>query len=750
MCEILAPAGNEKSFFAAIDAGADAVYLGLSDFSARKNAENFNLENLKKYLDYAHILGVKVYVAMNTLVKDNELDQFIETLVAVHNKGADAIIVQDLFLGKLIKEYYPDITLHLSTQAGVCNVYGARLAVRYGFSRVILSRETPLNDIREIASIVETEVFVQGALCTCFSGQCYLSAYAGGNSGNRGLCKQPCRKKYKINRKGFDQFAYSLSLSDLCSGKDLEILQRAGVASFKIEGRMRSSEYVRASVVFYRDILDGENSRFDKDFSSLRRSFNRGNYTSGYLKGQDKNLISRNIQNHMGERVGTVRAVGKYTFIESEYVPKKGDGFKVIRNGITEVGGFIYREIRPRGRSGFYIDHSLLLQVGDGIYLTSEEEGECRNVIPRRRKLVLSIHLSANQKVRVTARGDFGEFFAESDFCAEMAVNAALRDESLRDCFLKTDGYPYEVVFDQIDIKGELFIVRSSLNAFRRNFYVDLTAFIADRGETQYAFTPWELSLLKKACKPQKLVIDTGFDREIYENCPPDYFVLKPQNYKNISDISNIIQKAKYYVSHILLYVPAFSVGEDIKNIYTIVHLFDGLYCEGAFGIELGKELAMPMVAGCGVNIFNRADLAVLSEEGVVASVLSRELSLFETEALAVGGAFVFSGGAPKVMDLGYCVFSKTCKQCDCKSFYKLTDEAGREFPLHRYENSECRFEIFNCAPIIFPCVTERVAYDFTALDAEKKQAYMDGCEARILKGVLGSYTAGLLKNGVK
>lgn len=198
MYELLAPAGNAESFYAALNAGANAVYLGLDLFSARKSAENFTKENLPFYVTYAHILGVKVYVALNTLVGDKELDEFLSYAEFCNRIGVDALIVQDLFLGKYLHERFPDIELHLSTQAGVNNVYGARLAKDYGFCRVVLARETPLPEIQKITKIIETEVFIQGALCTAFSGQCYLSSFAGNNSGNRGLCKQPCRKLYTL------------------------------------------------------------------------------------------------------------------------------------------------------------------------------------------------------------------------------------------------------------------------------------------------------------------------------------------------------------------------------------------------------------------------------------------------------------------------------------------------------------------------------------------------------------------------
>ncbi len=254
MSEILAPAGGENSAISAINAGADAIYLGLDKFSARSSAENFGADRLLKICQYAHAFGVKVYVALNTLVKDSELNEFISSAVGAWNAGADALIIQDIFLGKFLKENFPNMRLHLSTQAGTCNIYGARLAKKYGFERVILARETKLTDIAEISKIIETEAFVQGALCTCFSGQCYLSSFAGGNSGNRGKCKQPCRKQYAIDRKGFEDKAYRLSLADLCVGEKIDEYISAGVTSFKIEGRMRRPEYVAAAVNYYRNI----------------------------------------------------------------------------------------------------------------------------------------------------------------------------------------------------------------------------------------------------------------------------------------------------------------------------------------------------------------------------------------------------------------------------------------------------------------------------------------------------------------
>ena len=257
MVEILAPAGNLDNLITAVNSGANAVYLGMSDFSARKSSQNFDDDALKYAISYAHAFDCKVYVALNTLVKDCELNKFFNSLSKAYSFGADAFILQDVFLGKIIKENYKNIELHLSTQAGVCNEYGAILAKKFGFSRVILARETDFEDIKKISSIIDTEVFVQGALCTCLSGHCYFSSFIGGNSGNRGFCKQPCRKKYKfyLNNKCVKD-GYLLSLSDLSIGKYVKKLIEIGVKSFKIEGRMRSSEYVCSSINYYKSIIN--------------------------------------------------------------------------------------------------------------------------------------------------------------------------------------------------------------------------------------------------------------------------------------------------------------------------------------------------------------------------------------------------------------------------------------------------------------------------------------------------------------
>lgn len=749
MAEILAPAGNGVSFDAALNSGADAIYLGLTDFSARKSAANFTLDNLKEYAAYAHVLGCKVYVALNTLVKDAELADFFRCALQAWNSGADALIIQDIFLGKLLHEVYPEIVLHLSTQAGICNVYGAKLAKRYGFSRVILARETPLSDIQEIAKILETEVFVQGALCTCFSGQCYMSSFAGGNSGNRGYCKQPCRKKYKINRIGFEKLSYRLSLSDLCMGKDVFKLIQAGVCSFKIEGRMRSAAYVGSAVKYYRDILDQKTEKEKEDYSDLCRAFNRGGFTRGYAFGQDPNLISSDIQGHAGEKIGKISAIqnnAKFTYVRSDYKPEDGDGFKVIRCGKEEIGGGIWRSFYPQVRDGFCLIKNTAFQEGDWVCLTSDVCLEKR-VSARRKKIKLSVVglFCVGKTPEIRIRGAFGEKIFDADFLAQEAQSRPFTEKDFSECFMKTDEYPFEVVASA-QIKGNIFIVKSQLNALRRTVFRQVYAYLST---THAALEERKIStpVVNKELVRERLlaVIDNDFTSHIYKKIKPDYIIFKPNDYNDEKEFSRFLKLAEYYAWHKLLYLPAFSVGMDLKRILKVIKEFDGVYADGVFALEFCREFSIPLFAGNGFNLFNSWSALACKSEGVIEIALSKELSDKEAEFAKEADAFCLSGGGIKLMDLGHCVFGKRCSTCDGRDLYEMTDEEGRIFPLRRYKNSCCRFEVYNYT-LLAHKRAERALYDFTALSNSEKEMFFSDA----VKSGMSGFTSGAAKRGIK
>ena len=738
--EILAPAGNLETAKIAIKSGANAVYLGLSSFSARANAENFDECALIETLKFARLFGVKVYVAMNTIVKEGEREDFLRTLLRVWSLGVDAIILQDLFLGKAVHEAYPDIVLHLSTQAGICNEQGARFAKQCGFTRVILARETPLSEIEKITPIIETEVFVQGALCTCFSGQCYFSSFVGGNSGNRGRCKQPCRKQYSYDRMGYEEKAYALSLSDLCVGEDIVKLQNAGVISFKIEGRMRRSEYVASAVQYYRAILDNA-TEYKKQtvFTALKRAYNRGNYTKGLTFSQDKRFLSRSVQGHLGEKVGIVKVENGNYVVESAYKPSIGDGFKILREG-KEVASAVYGKDVKRG---FVILSKQRLRAGDGVFLTTCVETNERVLNVERKRLVrLALDFCVDRKAY--AKIDGKEI--ASEWTAQQATNRPLTKEEIQMCFLKTDGLPIDVIVEDIRLEGDIFLPKSQLNAFRRQVFDNLFEFekLQDR---QY---PYKELLTKKPCldEEKKKICVIGSDFSCVEGL--DIAIYKFDDYRKEPDEAFLQGSFEKY-----LYLPPLATTLDLDRFSEVVEKYglDGVYAESYGGIAFAVEKGFGVFAGVGINLTNRVSIDELTKvPNVKHYALSKELSEMEIKALCVNDAFTLTSGDVKLMDLCYCPFEKTCGKCDKKRVYTLTDENARQFPVRRYvvANGECKFEAYNCAKLVGNGVTNGKLLDCTlengkilgdivqALDSEDRQ-----------KNLYGKYTYGHTKKSV-
>ena len=279
--ELLAPAGDMQCLYAAVAAGADAIYVGGKRFGARAFAKNFDNEELARAVAYCHLHGVKLYVTLNTLIEDKEMAEAVEYAAQLYRIGVDALIVCDLGVMSEIRRYVPNLELHASTQMSVHNTPGCVEAASLGATRVVLARELSLSDISRVVaeSPVEIEVFLHGALCVCYSGQCLFSSMVGGRSGNRGECAQPCRLPYNGG-------GYPLSLKDLSLADHIPELISSGVASLKIEGRMKSPDYVYTVVSIYRRLLDEGRSATAEENNALRRAFSRGGFTDGYLTGK--------------------------------------------------------------------------------------------------------------------------------------------------------------------------------------------------------------------------------------------------------------------------------------------------------------------------------------------------------------------------------------------------------------------------------------------------------------------------------
>ena len=290
MIELLSPAGSPESVIAAVQNGADAVYLGLGNFNARRGAKNFTDEEFSKAARYGRVRGCKVYVTLNTLVGDREMKAALDTARFVSDEGADGLIVQDLGLATVIRRALPDIPIHASTQMSIHNLAGVEAAAEMGMTRAVLARELSLEQIRHITkhASIETEVFVHGALCFCHSGQCYMSALIGRRSGNRGACAQPCRMSYSLGGRMDD---YPLSLKDNCLVDRLKELEDAGVACLKIEGRMKRPEYTAIVTDIYAKALKEHRKPTRAEMDRLEQVFSRDGFTQGYFNGDKENMF---------------------------------------------------------------------------------------------------------------------------------------------------------------------------------------------------------------------------------------------------------------------------------------------------------------------------------------------------------------------------------------------------------------------------------------------------------------------------
>ena len=351
--ELLAPAGSLEAFFAALENGADAVYCGLAEFSARAKAKNFTPADLARMTAFAHRQGRKLYVTLNTLLKEKELPRLGELLAELETMAVDGIIIQDLGVWRLARRHFPGLPLHASTQMTIHNAAGVRILEELGFSRAVLARELTLTEIADIRrqSTIELEHFVHGALCFAFSGQCFFSSALSGASGNRGRCAQPCRRRYQLG----DRSGYFFSTSDLCALELLPRLQEAGVVSFKIEGRMKSADYVARVVAAYRLMLDApagqRKEALRRAGEQLELAFGRES-TKGFLGGGiPGGLSASRRQGTLGRQLGEVSSLrgGLLGFTTSERL-HVGDRIRVQPANDQAGSGFTVREILRRGR----------------------------------------------------------------------------------------------------------------------------------------------------------------------------------------------------------------------------------------------------------------------------------------------------------------------------------------------------------------------------------------------------------------
>ncbi|WP_195340374.1 U32 family peptidase [Fusobacterium sp. 1001295B_180824_G3] len=464
--KIVAPAGNMERFYSAISATADEIYLGLKGFGARRNAENFTVEELKKAIDYAHLRGSRIFLTLNTIMTNREIELLYPTLKELYNYGLDAIIVQDLGYAEYLHKNFPSIEIHGSTQMTVANYYEINYLKELGFKRIVLPRELSFEEIKEIRehTDIELEVFVSGSLCISFSGNCYMSSFIGGRSGNRGMCAQPCRKEYKTS---CGEKSYFLSPKDQLYGLDeIKKLQEIGVESIKVEGRMKDVSYVYETVSYFRNLING----IDKEENSSKL-FNRG-YSKGYFYDNDKTIMNRDYSYNMGEKIGEV--IGKKIRLDEDVV--SGDGITFVSKDYKNLGGTYINKIAykndklilnfPEGTK--YIFRNYNKRLNDEILKKLKSTDKKLKInfdftAKLNEKLNLKIYLEDENRNRILNLEEISETLTQK------AQKRAISEEDIKEKLSEIGDSEFIVKDIKIDIDENIFIPLSELKNLKRN-----------------------------------------------------------------------------------------------------------------------------------------------------------------------------------------------------------------------------------------------------------------------------------------
>lgn len=518
--EILAPCGNWDMVKAAVEASADAIYLGINEFSARAYAENFTISDIKDVVRYCHLRGLKVYVTFNTLIKQSEIQEAFDYVVDLYNCDVDALIIQDLGLLYLIRKNLSDLEVHASTQMNINNVFGAKIAKKLGFSRIVLARETSLEELKKIHDQVDIdiEVFVHGSLCVCQSGQCLMSSSIGNRSANRGRCAQPCRKDYllldknkniKSDKKSF------LSPKDLCTIDNIEEIAKYA-DSLKIEGRMKSKEYVYAVVKSYRDRLENKESS-----SELLKDVQNRGYSKGLINSENyRDFVELDRKNSVkGKTIGRITKDHKIKFTDKV---EKND-ILVIRSDrgntyqITACKNHCKDEVYAYKNMADSKINSPVKRVMS-IYLKNKSEEEKKISYP------VNIYFKArkNKPVEASINGKI----IKSDVIAEEAKNLPIDISYVKKQLLKLGDYPVHLENIDIEVDDNIFLAKSDINKIRRNL---LEAYLEDKANYN-----------KRDFK--NYIILEKFEKISRKRTPIEIFEEKISGYSNKLDNSYIVR----------------------------------------------------------------------------------------------------------------------------------------------------------------------------------------------------------------
>lgn len=720
MIELLSPVGDFDCLKAAVQNGADAVYFGASSFSARAFASNFDDETLKKAINYAKIRGVKTNLTLNTLIKNDEMYNAIALAKKAYEYGIDAIIVQDLGLARYMIKNFPGLAVHASTQLSVHNLEGVLTLQNMGFSRVVLSRELSLQEIEFISknSKVEIEVFAHGALCISYSGQCLFSSMVGGRSGNRGKCAQPCRLPYELleNDKCIDK-GYLLSPKDLCGLEYLPQLVKAGVTCLKIEGRMKTPEYVATVTRIYRKYLDlaisKNNFEIDeKDKKDLLQVFNRGGFSSGHLDStENRKLIYPQKSNNMGIYLGTIsnfnKNHGHISFTTNEIL-HVGDKI-CVENKKHETNLYTISELMKNDKNitEAHIGEKIKIGrmkgdifIGDKLFKISDKEltAYALETIDKeyiKRNLSCEMKVVLNSPISLKIFDDNISVQIISNIIPEPAQKSPITKERLISQLCKTNNTPYNFTNINIELGENLYVPSiSGINELRRQAlakYEEKFVSSFNRISTSN-YEETNLTLTNKKTKISLLLntLNLNYDYLELKNVSKIYIPFKYFLNKDFSLlIFNICKKFDTYI-----YMPTIIRNNYNKlirnNLPTILGNFKikGFVLSNIGNFELLKDYKnYDLICNYTFNIFNNLTIDELPVNTVT---LSPELNRTDLEHLisSKNTEIIVYGNTP-LMNSNYCLLGKSNKcyskcehKCNSTNKYYLKDRLGFLFRI--------------------------------------------------------------------
>ena len=716
--ELLAPVGSISALKAAISAGADAVYLGLSEHNARIKADAFDASNLKEWVEYAHLFHVKVHITLNTAVKNEEWERVLFLAKTAVESGADALIVSDLGLIHALSER-TDIPLHLSTQAGAQNALDARFARSLGATRVILARETVDADIPTICKeISETECFVQGALCVSFSGGCLLGSIEYGSSGNRGVCNQACRMRYTATDETGTEIksGYLLSPYDLSRGEDVLSLSSCGVTSAKIEGRLKRAVYVYYAVAYYRAILDGKDPSFALE--NLKKAFNRG-FTKGYTLRKCDKIIGTSVPTHIGVAVGKIEKIVtkngyKYAYLRSTHPFRKGDGAKILRNGV-EVGGSDVTSARTEG--GFsVIPVSDGVRIGDEVRLTTDSA-----VIERIERLTPKLPVSIRvfgkigERLSVTASYEDRSVTETSEYVLEPGREAG--NPSLREKLTKLGNTDFIVSAYSDLTETPVFLPIKEVNDIRRRLTDRLREEIIRKNTPKYHFISERSDVFEELPQKNDVVVEVESPLSEVKDIATAFVLDLPA--VTSAEVKKAVESLGGKTCYLRL--PRIARGADLTYIEKLLNEVPtvGIYTDSMYGVQLARENSRRYIVGTGLNVFNMKTAALFRDADRICSSIECE------EA----GDLRFAGGKVALMNFAHCpvsvVYGRRCDSCDRNVDNLYYTNGNRRYRIRRNVWRDCCFTMYRDT-LSYRRVQGARLYSFVGLTADERKALIE------------------------